>query len=142
METLSVLDLFAGIGNISLEFASRGAKNVLAIDTNVRCLQFVKETAQMLDLRQIITQKADVFKLIAKPNTNTPFDLIFADAPYHHSELRTIPNQIFENKWLAQNGWLIVEHPATTQFDAQATQCLFDQRRYGHSMFSFFAKSK
>ena len=30
----TVLDLFAGSGNISYEFASRGCKNILSIDKN------------------------------------------------------------------------------------------------------------
>ena len=38
--TISVLDLFAGTGNISYEFASRGAKAITAVDANAGCARF------------------------------------------------------------------------------------------------------
>ena len=34
IETLAVLDLFSGTGNISLEFASREEKKIISVDKN------------------------------------------------------------------------------------------------------------
>ncbi|WP_396179566.1 RsmD family RNA methyltransferase, partial [Flavobacterium sp.] len=46
---LKVLDLFAGTGNISYEFASRGCDNVIAVDGDFGCIKFIKQTAQEFD---------------------------------------------------------------------------------------------
>ena len=43
IENTTVLDLFAGSGNISLEFISRGSNNVIAVDNNIKCVNFIKE---------------------------------------------------------------------------------------------------
>jgi len=50
LEEVSVLDLFAGTGNISYEFASRGSKTIVAVDINLHCTNFIKRTAAMLNL--------------------------------------------------------------------------------------------
>ena len=42
-ETLDVLDLFSGTGNISYEFASRGVANIAAVDQNRQCVSFIKK---------------------------------------------------------------------------------------------------
>ncbi len=38
---MEVLDLFAGTGNITFEFASRGCKEVVAVDNNLKCVSFI-----------------------------------------------------------------------------------------------------
>ena len=49
-ETLNVLDLFSGTGNISYEFASRGVAKITAVDQNRHCVNFIKTTALDLEL--------------------------------------------------------------------------------------------
>ena len=38
LERIAVLDLFSGTGNMSYEFASRGASNITAVDKNANWL--------------------------------------------------------------------------------------------------------
>ena len=40
---IDVLDLFAGTGNISYEFASRDCKTITAVDINRKCSQFIHQ---------------------------------------------------------------------------------------------------
>jgi 16S rRNA (guanine(966)-N(2))-methyltransferase RsmD len=62
IEEISVLDLFSGTGNISFEFASRGAKQIICIDDNYNCVSFVKQTSKELNFNQITVFKNDVFR--------------------------------------------------------------------------------
>ncbi|MGB0897573.1 MAG: RsmD family RNA methyltransferase, partial [Flavobacteriaceae bacterium] len=45
-ETLSVLDLFAGTGNISYEFASRGVPQITSVDRNSGCVRYMNTIAE------------------------------------------------------------------------------------------------
>ncbi|PLW94780.1 MAG: 16S rRNA (guanine(966)-N(2))-methyltransferase RsmD, partial [Marinilabiliales bacterium] len=45
------LDLFAGTGSISYEFVSRGCAEVLSIDQNYKCIQFIKDTMRDFDMK-------------------------------------------------------------------------------------------
>ncbi|TZF83773.1 methyltransferase domain-containing protein [Pedobacter sp. BS3] len=131
---LTVLDLCSGTGSIALEFASRGAAKITAVDLSSACVQYLKNTAKSYELTQVKTIKGDIFKYLA--HETVAYDLIFADAPYDHPKLPTIPQLVFDNNLLSPDGLLIVEHPSTIKLDyyPQFTQ----QRKYGYSSFSFF----
>lgn len=133
-EGMEILDLFAGTGNITYEFASRGAKNVLAVDINFHCTTFIRSTAEKLKLENIRVIKSDVFRFV---NTcNQSFDLIFSDAPYDLEKVKELPDKIFEKKLLKAEGLLIVEHSEEHNF---ATHPHFSEHRnYGKVNFSFF----
>ncbi|HRP58721.1 MAG TPA: RsmD family RNA methyltransferase, partial [Vicingus sp.] len=64
IDELDVLDLFAGTGNITYEFASRGAKTVTSIDQNSNCYNFIKRTTKELNFDSVQVFRADVFKFL------------------------------------------------------------------------------
>ena len=132
---LSILDLFSGTGNIAYEFASRGSKEVTAVDGNFDCVKFIKKTAQELDFN-ITTVKSDVFKFLEKAYVKA--DIIFADPPYDFDEEKflKIPQIVFEKNLLNQNGQLIIEHSKHTNLSDFPN--FIEARRYGGSVFSFF----
>ena len=51
-EDITVLDLFAGTGNISYELVSRGCPRVTAVDENNNCVKFIRETASKLNMEE------------------------------------------------------------------------------------------
>ena len=55
-ENTSVLDLFSGTGSISYEFGSRGVKNIIAVDQNKMCVDFIRKTSESLKLQIQVTQ--------------------------------------------------------------------------------------
>lgn len=132
---LSILDLFSGTGNIAYEFASRGSKEITAVDANYDCVKFIKKTAQELDFN-ITTIKSDVFKFLEKAYAKA--DIIFADPPYDldEKEFLKIPQIVFEKNLLNQNGQLIIEHSKHTNLSDFPN--FIEARRYGGSVFSFF----
>ena len=135
-EELDVLDLFAGTGNISYEFASRGAQRVVSVDNNFRCAEFIKKAAQEYGFNKVITvQRANVFVFLKYPQV--PFDLIFADPPYEMEDIETIPELIFNQKLLKKDGWLILEHSKANTFKDHPF--LLQQRNYGKVNFSIFS---
>lgn len=132
-DELRVLDLFTGTGNIALEFASRGAQRVIAVDIERASTQFVIRMARETDA-PIYVEKHDVFKYL-KNHTET-YDIIFADPPYNHSRMSDIPTLVFENGLLNEHGMLIVEHDEYTSL--KGLPHFVEERRYGKAHFSFF----
>lgn len=132
---LQVLELFSGSGNISYEFASRGAIAVTAVDENVDCIKFIKKTSEELDL-DITAIRSDVFKYLEKAPIKA--DIIFADPPYDFddSQFQKIADLVFQNDLLNENGVLIIEHSKHSNMDK--VEHFSVNRRYGNSIFSFF----
>jgi len=132
---LKILELFAGTGSISYEFASRGCTPILCVDGDMGCVNFIKKTAKEFDF-DITALKSDVFKFLEKHKGN--YDIIFADPPYgmEQKEFEKIVELIFENELLDEEGMLVVEHSKYTKLD-QMSNFSF-QKNYGGSVFSFF----
>jgi len=132
---ISVLDLFAGTGNISYEFGSRGAESITCVDEDFGCIRFIKQTAAEFDF-PIAAIKSNVFTFLEK--NSGAYDVIFADPPYHmeQAQFEKLVNLIFEKKLLAGEGMLIVEHSKHTKLAAMP-HFSFD-KHYGGSVFTFF----
>lgn len=135
LSELTILDLFAGTGNISYEFASRGAESVVSVDGDYGCVNFIKKTAKEFDLN-ILPLKADVFKFIDKHQST--YDIIFADPPYDFTQeqFEKIVSDILSKGILADDGMLIIEHSKFTKLE-QMENFSF-QKSYGGSVFTFF----
>ena len=132
-DRISVLDLFAGTGNITYEFASRGVLSVIAIDHHQPCVDFIKKTLQKLDYDNVIASKGDAFQFVSR--CRQKFDIIFADPPYNLTNLETIVKNVFANKLLNPNGWLIIEHDRMYDFSKHPN--FYQHRKYGKLNFSF-----
>ena len=133
---ICALDLFAGTGNIALELASRGVHAVTAVDAANTCCRFIKETAKTLNLLNLQVSYGDAFSYITK-SLPQQYDLVFADPPYQHNQLKALPFMVIEaNKLLKPQGIFVLEHPVAISF--KHLPYLTDVRTYGQSVFSFF----
>jgi|YNPMSStandDraft_1061717.scaffolds.fasta_scaffold00262_12 16S rRNA (guanine(966)-N(2))-methyltransferase RsmD len=136
-ENLSVLDLFSGTGYISYEFASRGAKYILAVDIEPTYTKFIRNTASFLKM-PIQTITMDVFKFLQKQH-NHNFNVIFCDPPYDLKNIELLPNLILSNKLLHEDGIIIIEHDKTVLFNQHSF--FIHKRNYSKVHFSFFSKN-
>ena len=135
LEALDVLDLFAGTGSISYEFASRGARSVMAIEKAPRHFKFIQETARNLQLDQLTVLRADAFRYLLKPIQS--FDIIFADPPYDHPGIADLPDLVMDTEILNSKGVFILEHPGNYSFTAHPS--FLQHRKYGGVNFTFFS---
>ncbi len=130
---IEVLDLFAGTGNISYEFAAREAISVTSIDNNQKCVDFIAKTAESLGFNQIKTIRADVWKFLQSHSEK--YNVIFADPPFDEN-FDFLPDLIFERDLLHPNGWFILEHGPRKDYSKHPR--FFQVRNYGKVHFSVF----
>lgn len=137
-EKLNVLDLFSGTGNISYEFASRGVLHITAVDQNAQCVRFISQTAASLG-SEIKTVKSNALKFLG--DTSQTYNIIFADPPYAFTEkdCKAIVETVFTRELLSDEGLLIIEHAQQTNLSSLPN--FQESRKYGSSVFSFFAKA-
>lgn len=137
-EELKTLDLFGGTGNISYELASRGAKDLTVVEKDSKMYEFIKKTAQELELENFKVIKADVFKFINQ--CSEQYDFIFAGPPYALGNIDDLPKLVFEKKLLNPEGWFVLEH--TPRNDYRKFPFYSTERNYGTTVFSIFIENR
>jgi 16S rRNA (guanine966-N2)-methyltransferase len=132
---IQVLDLFAGGGGISLEFASRGCPTVLAVERNPKTCKYLQALCQKFGAAEVkvVNQAAEAY--LSSPAQ--PFNLIFLDPPYKYADKAALLGRILAGGWLAADGLLILEHSSHEGFAEHPG--FVEARVYGQSCFSFFA---
>lgn len=136
LDEISALDLFTGTGNISYELASRGCREVIAIDIDSRCIKFVKQVITRLNYTQITPVQSDYSTFLKR--SRVKWDLIFADPPYNMEQVDQLPGLVMEQDLLKEDGWFVLEHDKHHNFVDHPG--FFDHRKYGTVNFSFFRK--
>ncbi|QSX06611.1 16S rRNA (guanine(966)-N(2))-methyltransferase RsmD [Sedimentibacter sp. zth1] len=106
-----VLDLFAGTGNVGIEFLCRGAKQCHFTDISHKSISFVKKNIALCKLEdKSMVYINDYEKAINYfTRCNVKFDYIFADAPYHLNCAQKVIDLVLNNEILNKNGTLIIE---------------------------------
>ena len=135
LESIQVLDLFAGTGNITYEFASRGALGVTSIDLEFKCVNFIRKTAAEFGFESVLSFRSDAFRFLRNCDTN--YDIIFCDPPYELEGIDEIPRVVFERNLLKEDGWLVLEHSRDYNFGE--FKGFNQQRKYGKVNFSIFS---
>ena len=132
---VKMLDLFAGTGNISYEFASRGTQEITCVDADFGCIKFISKIADELSF-PIRAIKSDVYKYVA--TTSGTFDVVFADPPYAFTveQMDSLVQSLYQNNRISEEGMIIIEH--TKHIDLSTIVNFTEARKYGGSVFSFF----
>jgi 16S rRNA (guanine966-N2)-methyltransferase len=133
-ESIDVLDLFAGTGSISYEFASRGVKCVHLVEKDFNHISGIKKILKEMDLQNVRPIHIDV-KAYLK-TCSIKYDIVFADPPYKLSWLQELPDIVTQAGVIKEGGVFILEHPRDISFTNH--KLFFEHRNYGGVNFSFF----
>jgi 16S rRNA (guanine966-N2)-methyltransferase len=136
LQDLSILDLCAGTGNITLELASREAGKIVCVDKHPVCTRFIHQQVEKLKLEKIVSVvKMDIFVFLSR--TIHKYDFIFCDPPYDFRNHGDVLKWTFERELLLEGGMLIIEHGKQT--DLSKYPNWKSTRNFGNVYFSFFA---
>lgn len=139
--TMSMLDLFAGTGNVSIEALSRGADRAVLVEASERAAAVTRKNLDRLGFSarsQVwALPVARALRLLARRRET--FDLIFLDPPYDHRLVGVTLKLIAQGDLLIPAGTVVAEHSARENVKSSyGTLNLHDQRRYGDTFLSFF----
>jgi len=135
-EDSRMLDLFAGTGSIGLEFVSRGARQVTAVELAHTQQNFIIQTCRQLGIHNLTVVRSDVFRFLnaALPGSAGLYDFIYADPPYALERLPELPDLVLP--LLKEGGWFVLEHGKDHDFKQHPR--FREMRTYGSVHFSFF----
>jgi len=140
IEGAIVLDLYCGTGALAIEALSRGAARAVLVDRDVRPALGNVERLGLGERAQLV--RADVERWLADPTGSggeTPFDLVFVDAPYKLADRVSQSMNSHLPRLLGAGGRAIVESGARSPLRIDSLECL-RQRRYGAADVSIYAE--
>ena len=130
-----VLDLFAGSGSLGVEAISRGASQVLFVDSDRRNIRHIESVSREFEIEdQVRTVTSPVEKFLE--GMPLPYDIIFADPPYDYEHMHEMIETITTDGWLAEGGWLLLEHDKRHNF-TDHPHCAY-YKEYGRTHASIF----
>ncbi|HEU4726945.1 MAG TPA: 16S rRNA (guanine(966)-N(2))-methyltransferase RsmD [Kofleriaceae bacterium] len=137
-----VLDLFAGSGALGIEALSRGAAHATFVDSARPALIAIRGNLRELGLEdRASVVAADAVASAARHPPEAPWRIVFVDPPYR-SDLAVRAVLALPSERLAADAVVVIEHDRrNAPPDTLGSLLRTDQRRYGDTLISFFARS-
>lgn len=102
------LDLFAGSGALGLEALSRGAAEVVLVDSQTQVIASLQKNLDILQAG-LAAQLRQANALQCLKQMDKKFDLIFLDPPYHQGLLQPCIDELHAREILKPCGYLYFE---------------------------------
>jgi len=107
IEGRSILDLFAGTGQIGIEALSRGARSAAFVDSSPRSIKLIKENLELCKVTEFASvYSADVLRFLER---DEKFDFIYVDPPYDSMLAETTLLKIAQLDKININGIMLTE---------------------------------
>jgi len=138
-----VLDMFAGTGSIGIEAASRGAAEVVFVESNSAHTRLLQANAALLEglaeVEILCRDACSALALLAR--SAKPFDFAFLDPPYGKGLAAACLDALapLAGELLAPNAVLVVESDGFEDLPEQVGAWhVSDNRRYGQTTLGFY----
>lgn len=137
------LDLFAGTGQVGIEALSRGASEVVFLDTERAAIKTIHNNLRHTKLTDgSIVIRVDAFAYMQTPRVS-PFDYIFVAPPQYRNIWKEVLNTIDKDPahMLKQTGIVIAQIDPKEYEELQLSGIiLLDRRTYGNTMLCFYER--
>ncbi len=132
----AVLDLYAGSGAVGLEALSRGAGDVLLVESDGRAAQVIRHNIAVVGLAgaRLVTDRVE--RTLARGPDGPPRDFVFADPPYAvgDDEIGSVLAGLLSQGWLAPGALVALERSTRSGPPSWPQGYEFDRsRRYGEA---------
>ncbi|MDH7499156.1 MAG: 16S rRNA (guanine(966)-N(2))-methyltransferase RsmD [candidate division NC10 bacterium] len=141
MKDARFLDLFAGSGNVGIEALSRGAREVVFVDSSHRSIELIRANLEAVGMTDRATLlRADAMVAMRKlKHLGRRFSVVFLDPPYRSGLLIPALRALPDSHLLEEQGILVVEHFHKQDLPQKVAGLLpTRQIRHGESRLSFY----
>lgn len=135
VEGRTVLDLFAGSGQMALEALSRGATEAVLVDRSAEAIRIIQDNVKKTGFeRESSVVRLDSLDFV-RQNRGRQFDLIFIDPPYASDLYTRVLRSMLENNMIKPSSLIICESDREDVLGAFGTENFTVRRssRYGRS---------
>ena len=141
LEDATVLDLFAGSGNLGIESLSEGAKEIYLVDKNNKACQVIKR-----NVNKIGVEVSDIFcgdyksALKKYQEQSIKFDIIFLDPPYQTDLVKKSIEIIEKYELLSKNGIIVAESNTLDKIIYSDKLEIVKSKKYGDKVVAILKK--
>ncbi len=141
LEDATVLDLFAGSGNLGIEALSEGAKEIYLVDKNKKACQVIKR-----NINKIGIEASDIFcgdyknALKKYQEQSIKFDIIFLDPPYQTDLVKKSMEVIEKYELLSKNGIIVAESNTLDKIIYSDKLEIVKSKKYGDKVVAILKK--
>ncbi|OQX86465.1 16S rRNA (guanine(966)-N(2))-methyltransferase RsmD [candidate division KSB1 bacterium 4484_87] len=137
----SVLDLFAGTGNLAIEALSRGAEHAVLVDRAKEAVEIIYKNVNLTgfsDKCRVV--RSDVFQYLRYAiKHDEKFGVIFADPPYLQNVIGSLLQLIDLNDLLNTGGLFVLEHDSEKSVNiALDSLSVMREKNYGTTTITIF----
>ena len=139
LEGAAVLDLYAGSGALGLEALSRGAAEVVLVESSPKVLLVLRANVAAVGLPGARVVAGSVPAVVARP-APTAFDVVLADPPNStpDAEVLGVLGDLPRNGWLAPGAIVVVERSSREEaFEWPTPLAALRARRYGEAVLRY-----
>jgi 16S rRNA (guanine966-N2)-methyltransferase len=139
LEGAAVLDLYAGSGALGLEALSRGAAEVVFVESGPRVLPVLKANLAAVGVPGGRVVAGSVPTVVSGPAPRT-FDVVLADPPYTTpvEEVLDVLQKLVDGGWLAAGAVVVVERSSREEPFVWPTPLAgLRERRYGEAVLRY-----
>ena len=136
LDGAAVLDLYAGSGAVGLEALSRGASDVLLVESDARAAQVIRRNIAAIGLPGVRLLVDRVERMVSRAPDGPPRDFVFADPPYAltDGEISHVLVGLLHNGWLAPGALIALERATRSGAPTWPSGYQHDRsRRYGEA---------
>jgi len=137
----NALDLFAGSGQMGIEFLSRGLEKVYFNESDRNSFRVLKENMEKIKDDNYELSKLD-FKMALEnyKNQGIKFDYIFLDPPYAEDFIKTSLDLILNYELLNEDGIVITESDRYIEISDTYDLYLVKEKNYGRKIVKIYIK--
>lgn len=139
LDGAAVLDLYAGSGALGLEALSRGAAQVVLVESGPRVLPVLRANVAAVGLPGARVVAGSVPTVVAGPPP-ARFDLVLADPPYATpaADVLGVLSALADGGWLAEDAVVVVERSSReAPWEWPTPLTGIRDRRYGEALLRY-----
>jgi len=135
-----VLDLFSGTGALGIEALSRGAREVLFVESVPEPILVIQKNISECRLAaEARIQRWDLRREYDWPSVKkASFNLVLMDPPYDGGYLATTLKRLHQSGLLEKEALVVAEHSPREPAPEVPPFVMTDQRKYGKTLVSFW----